>query len=88
VWDPAALADLRKAIAAGRIPSIESLTADDRHWSHALFEFVEAEYGARGIERLLGSLRDGSTAGAAIGASRDEFNAAFKAYLTSRLGLR
>lgn len=86
VWDPAALATLRDRISAGQIPSVESLASDDRHWNHALLEFVEAEYGAQGVQRFLASIRNGSSGATALGVDSNGLNAAFKAYVTSRLG--
>ncbi len=92
-WEPSELATLRDAIADGRIPEVERLTASDRHWGHAVFEFVATEYGARGVRAYLTALRDYPTAArdpirVAFDTTPADFNAAFRTFVTTRFGGR
>jgi hypothetical protein len=85
-WEPVALAKVRAALAHGGVPAVEDLAASDRHWGHAVFDFVAAEYGAQGVRRYLAALGGGPAArGEAIrvafGQSPDAFNAAFQRYV-------
>jgi hypothetical protein len=89
VWDSSELVKVRDALAHGSVPAVEDLTASDRHWGHAVFDFVAAEYGAQGIRQYLGALRDGPTVRsdairAAFGVSAHDFNALFQRYVRTR----
>ena len=41
----------RAAVAAGAIPSVADLATTDRHWAHAVFDFVAAQRGEEGVRR-------------------------------------
>ena len=91
VWDSAELVRVRDALARGGIPAIEGLTASDRHWGHAVFDFVAAEYGARGVRQYLAALRGGAiptgdAIAVAFGLSAHDFNAEFRTYVRTRFG--
>jgi hypothetical protein len=92
VWDAGDFQRTRDAAASGQIPVLESLAGSDRHWAHALFDFVAAEYGAEGIRRYLFVLRTRSGPTDAIpvafGVSLGDFNRAFRAYVATRFGGR
>jgi hypothetical protein len=93
VWESSELVRVRDALAQGSVPAVSGLTALDRHWGHAVFDFVSAEYGAQGIRRYLASLRGGPAARRdaipmAFGVSADDFDAAFRKYVTARFGDR
>jgi hypothetical protein len=89
-WQPAELAKLRTELARGRVPAVENLTASDRDWGHAAFDFIAAEYGGQGIRRYLAALRGTSTRAEAVrlafGVSADDFAAAFQTFVRTRLG--
>jgi hypothetical protein len=92
-WDSAEVARVRDAVSHGRVPAVEDLTASDRHWGHAVLDFVAAEYGAQGIRRYLTALRGRLTAESdairvAFGVSPPDFNAAFRAYVRTRFSDR
>jgi hypothetical protein len=91
-WTPSDLARVRNALLHGTIPTVEDLTASDRQWGHALFDFVAAEYGARGIRQYLpalrGSQRPPDAVRAAFSVSPDDFNAAFQRYVRTYFGER
>jgi hypothetical protein len=87
-WEASDLLKLREALAAGRVPSVGSLTDSDRAWGHALFDFVAAEYGARGIQRYLIALRDSTGSDATRGAfsvAAADFDRAFRRFVSTRL---
>src|SRR5712692_4158236 len=93
LWDSSELVKLRDALAHGSAPAVEDLTASDRHWGHAVFDFVAAEYGAQGIRQYLATLRDRPTVRSdairvAFGVSAHDFNAAFQRYVRTRFGDR
>ena len=80
---------MQAAVARGDIPALEHLAAADRHWGHAIFDFVATEYGAQGIRRYLATLRDGQTSQiaairTAFGVPANEFNLAFRKYVRMR----
>jgi hypothetical protein len=90
-WDPAELTRLRDAVANGRIPDVSRLTAADRHWGRAVFDFVAAEYGARGIRAYLEALRESPISmrdpiRVAFDTTPAEFNAAFRGFARARFG--
>lgn len=87
------LTRIRDAVARGSMPAVETLTPSDRHWGHAVFDFIAAEYGAQGIRDFLAALgsRPVTTIGAirvAFGVSADEFNAGFQTYVRTQLAAR
>jgi hypothetical protein len=89
-WDAVDLVKVRDALVLGRLPAVESLTASDRHWGHAVFDFVAAEYGAHGVRQYLSALRSGLTRSTAdiirvvFGVSASDFDRAFHRYVRSR----
>jgi len=92
-WDSAEIAKLRDAVASGRIPEVAELTAADRHWGHAVFEYVATEYGARGVRAYLGALRDSAATmrdpiRVAFDTTPADFNAAFRGFARARFGDR
>jgi hypothetical protein len=90
MWDADDVQRSRDAAASGQIPAFDSLADSDRHWAHALFDFVAAEYGAEGIRQYLFVLRTRSRPTDAIpvafGVSLGEFSRAFRAYVVTRFG--
>jgi hypothetical protein len=89
VWDQTQLAKLREATARQDVPSIDRLTNVDRHWVHAVFEYVEAEYGPLGVRRYLTALTGGSNAvQRAFGVTSTAFDRRFRLYLANRFGAR
>jgi hypothetical protein len=89
-WQASELVNVRDALALDSIPRVETLTARDRHWGHAVFDFVAAEYGAQGVRRYLAALREEQTPGrdairVAFGVSAGDFNAAFQTYVRAHL---
>jgi hypothetical protein len=91
-WTASDLANLRDAAAAGVVPAVASLADSDRLWGHALFDFVAAEYGTRGIRQYLNALGNSSPAGdaalAAFGIPASDFDRAFQTYLRIRFNDR
>jgi hypothetical protein len=87
-WAAEDLRLTRAAAATRGIPSVASLA--DRHWAHALFDFVTAEYGAEGIRRLLFALRAHETLVQAVpmafGVTLEQFEQEFRGYVTVRFG--
>ena len=88
-WEAAALSVIRADLGRGRVPAIEALSPTDRHWGHAVFDFVATQYGARGVRAYLDALRDSSASmrdpiRIAFDATPSEFNAAFHAFVRSR----
>lgn len=93
LWDSSELVKVRDAMVQGGVPAVEDLTASDRHWGHAIFDFVAAEYGAQGIRQYLAALRGGLPVRSdairlAFGVSAHDFNAAFQRYLRTRFADR
>jgi hypothetical protein len=87
-WEASDLLKLREAADAGLLPSVASLTDSERMWGHAVFNFVAAEYGSRGVQQYLIALRNGSHADAtrtAFGVAAADFDKAFHAYVRRRL---
>jgi hypothetical protein len=86
-WESADLTKIRDAVMAGRIPVVERLTASDRHWGHAVFDYVAAAYGVEGVRRYVTALSSASSGDAirtAFGVSAPEFNRAFARYIRER----
>ena len=89
VWDPLHVARLRQAATQGRVPRVADLTAADRHWGHAVLDFIAAEFGGQGIRRYVASLQKaeparGDTIRTAFDVSSDDFDAGFRAYVRAR----
>jgi hypothetical protein len=90
-WEQADVRKIRDALATGSVPSVESLTVSDRHWGHAVFDYVAARYGPEGIRRYLIALQSASRDAAirsAFGVSMAEFNGAFRQYVTQQFVAR
>ena len=89
-WAATDLRMVRDAVAAGAIPPVASLTSTDRHWAHAVFDFVAAEHGAEGVRRLLFALRSHETLAQAVpmafGVTIDQFDQGFERYVTMTFG--
>jgi hypothetical protein len=88
-WGPTDVARIREALARGTAPEVSSLTATDRHWGHAVFDMIAAEYGARGVRRYLSALGAKPSPGldaasAALGLSKAEFDVELRKYLDAR----
>jgi hypothetical protein len=93
LWDSSELVKVRDALVHGGVPAVEDLTASDRRWGHAVFDFVAAEYGAQGIRQYLAALRGEPTVRSdairvAFGLSAHDFNTAFQGYLRTRFADR
>ena len=89
-WVAEDLRTTRAAVATGAIPSVANLDATDRHWAHAVFDFVATEHGAEGIRQLLFGLRAHETLVQAVpmafGVTLDQFDQGFRGYVTTRFG--
>jgi hypothetical protein len=89
VWNSDDLRTLRTAAAAGAIPSVTNLDTVDRHWAHAVFDFVGVEHGQEGIRRLLFGLRAHAFLEPAVtmafGVTLDEFDRGFRGFVQTRL---
>jgi len=87
-WDAEELGKARTDTVVGAIPSVANLDAADRHWAHAVFDFVAEQQGAEGIRRLLFALRSRETLELAVpmafGVSLDQFDRDFRGYVTTR----
>jgi hypothetical protein len=90
LWEPSERIKLRGALTQGSMPAVEALTISDRHWGHAVFDFIATEYGAQGIRQFLAALggRSATKSDAirlAFSVSADDFNAAFRTYVRTQL---
>ena len=89
-WGEEDLRLTRNATAIGAIPSVASLDSPDRHWAHALFDFVAARHGTEGVRRLLLALRAQRTLVQAVpkafAVTLDQFDAQFRSYVTAMFG--
>ena len=89
-WAATDLRMVRDAVAAGAIPPVASLASTDRHWAHAVFDFVAAEHGAEGVRRLLFALRSRETLAQAVpmafGVTIDQFDRGFQQYVAIAFG--
>jgi len=87
-WPPQDLRRTREGAAAGAIPAVARLGPADRHWAHAMFDFVAVEHGAEGIRRLLLALRAHDTLDQAVpmafGVSLDQFDQDFRGFVAAR----
>jgi hypothetical protein len=88
LWDTGDLARAQDAVRKRQLPALASLSDADRHWGHALFDFVAAEYGGEGIRRYLFALRTRPRPTDAIpvafGVTLGAFEQAFNAYIVAR----
>ena len=91
-WRKDDLARIRASATTGAIPPLVSLDDDSRHWAHALFDYVAAEYGAEGVRRLVFALRAEGTLLRAIPLAFDvgsvEFEQRFQEYVVGRFSPR
>ena len=101
VWDPANLAKVRDIVAADRVPRMTAVagpinidgTYGDAHLGHAVFEFIEAEYGKPAVWQFLLEVRRNVVDGAgdpyqaAFNRTPEEFDSAFAQHLRTRFGL-
>jgi hypothetical protein len=91
-WAASDLQVVRTAAAAGAIPTVATLVDTDRHWAHAVFDFVAAQYGDEGVRRLLFALRAHDTLAPAVsmafGITFDRFEQQFRGYVTAAFGQR
>ena len=89
-WAPPDLGVIRAAAASGAIPSVAVLVDTDRHWAHAVFDFVAARQGAEGVRRLLFALRAHETLDRAVpmafGITFEQFEQEFRGYVTATFG--
>ncbi len=89
-WEAEELRKTRAGALTGAIPSVARLASADRHWAHALFNFVSAEYGGEGIRRLLFALRAQPTLEHAVPVAFDvtlnQFDQGFRGYVATRFG--
>ena len=87
-WPAQDLRRTREGAAAGAIPAVARLGPADRHWAHAVFDFVAVEHGAEGIRRLLFALRAHDTLDQAVptafGVSLDQFDQDFRGFVAAR----
>ena len=86
-WTVNDLRMTREAAAARTVPSVADLGPLDRHWAHAVFDYVAAQYGDEGVRRLLFALRAHETLvpalSMAFGITTDQFDQGFRSYATS-----
>lgn len=97
-WSMPALDHLRDMVATDRVPRVSTLTADVNiealggvaNLGHAVFEFIEAEYGKAAVWQFLLEVRRQVLGGTdhpfhgAFNRTPAEFDAAFRAYLDNR----
>jgi hypothetical protein len=92
MWAAEDLRNTRAAAAVGAIPFLVNLTMIDRHWAHAVFDFVAFEYGAEGVRQLLFALRAHESREPALlmafGATLQQFNQDFRGYVAIRFSQR
>jgi hypothetical protein len=100
-WDPARLGQVRDIVASGRVPRMTALAGPididglygEAHLGHAVFEFIEAEYGKPAVWQFLLEVRRNVVDGAgdpyqvAFNRTPEEFDLAFAQYLRMRFGL-
>jgi beta-lactamase regulating signal transducer with metallopeptidase domain len=97
-WEPNGVTEVHDVVAADRIPKITALIARTDHQSdviaanlgHAVFEFIETEYGKAAVWQFLLEVRRNIVDGAAnpyqatFNRTPEEFDAAFANYLQRR----
>ena len=100
VWDPANLKQIQDLVAADNVPKMAALAgsvntqshAEAAHLGHAVFEFIEAQYGKPAVWSFLLEVRRSIVDGAgnpyqaALNRTPDELDAAFTEYLRRRFG--
>jgi beta-lactamase regulating signal transducer with metallopeptidase domain len=100
VWDPANLGKVRDIVAADRVPRMTAVAGPididglygAAHLGHAVFEFIEAEYGKPAVWQFLLEVRRHVVDGAgdpyqvAFNRTPEEFDSAFAQYLRTRFG--
>ena len=90
IWEEGDLRRIWDAAEAGVIPPVATRAITDRHWAHAVFDFVAAQYGEEGVRQLLFALRARGTlaqsVAMAFGVTLDEFDGSFRGYVMSRFG--
>lgn len=98
VWDPADLTQIRDLVVADSVPAMTALTGNvdvrslkaAAHLGHAVFEFIEAEYGKVAVWQFLLEVRRNVVDGvgdpyrAAFNRPPEEFDSAFAQYLKMR----
>jgi beta-lactamase regulating signal transducer with metallopeptidase domain len=97
VWDPDRLQQMRELVLTDRVPKISALTGavdgQPHVVGHAVFEFIEAEYGKPAIWQFLLEVRRSVVDGAAdpvqtaFNRSPEELDSAFANYLRRRFSL-
>jgi beta-lactamase regulating signal transducer with metallopeptidase domain len=91
-WNATDLGLMRAAASANAIPPLSVLVNTDRHWAHAVFDFVAARYGDDGVRRLLFALRAHETLPPAVpmafGITFDQFQEEFSGYVTATFSQR
>jgi beta-lactamase regulating signal transducer with metallopeptidase domain len=89
-WASKDLLMAREAAATGALPSLANLDGGDRHWAHALFDFVATVDGDEGVRKLLFALRARDTLVQAVpmafGVTFDRFDQEFRGYVMTRYG--
>jgi hypothetical protein len=89
-WAPPDLRAIRASAAAGAIPSVAVLVDTDRHWAHAVFDFVAARQGEEGVRRLVFALRAHETLDRAVpmafGITLEQFEQEFRGWVTATFG--
>ena len=90
VWDADSVRGVRDAVAGRRVPDVNALAHAEGYWAHALFDFVAGSYGAEGVRRVLSALRTqpriADAMSHAFGTTANQFNAAFRRYVSGRFG--
>jgi beta-lactamase regulating signal transducer with metallopeptidase domain len=98
VWDPANLRQIRDLVAADGVPKMTALTGGVgfqslpvvAHLGHAVFEFIEAEYGKVAVWQFLLDVRRNVIEGTgdlyqtAFNRTAEEFDSTFAQYLQKR----
>jgi hypothetical protein len=92
-WISSERSTVHASVAAGVIPAVANLAAGDRLWGHAVFDFVEAEYGTQGVRRYVMAECDRQTGGAeatraAFDLASTEFDRAFVTYVRAQFNDR
>jgi beta-lactamase regulating signal transducer with metallopeptidase domain len=86
-WNAMDLGLMRTAASASAIPPLSVLVNTDRHWAHAVFDFVSAHYGDEGVRQLIFGLRAHETLPPAVpmalGVTFDQFEEQFRSYATA-----
>jgi len=89
-WSTSDWQMMRAAAAAGAVPTMAALVNTDRHWAHAVFDFVAGYYGDDGVRRLLFALRAQHTLAPAVpmafGITFDRFDEQFRGYVSATFG--